>query len=155
MFNCTTLFSTLSPLPDPVPIRLGDGKIITSTHEGLVFIGNLTIQALYVPTFRVCLLSVSCLDLSGLCAAFANQICTIYQIQDCRPILTGHLENGIYVHKISLQSNAFTTIEAGITPADIWHRRLGHINYDYVKTLFPNKQQPRDPCKVCILSKQT
>ena len=157
MFNCATLFLTLSPLPHPVPIRLGDGKIVTSTHEGLVPIGSLTVQALYVPTFKVCLLSVSCLDLSGLHAAFANRICTIYQVHNCRPILTGHLENGIYVHKIRLgtsspQLNALTAIKT--TPADVWHRRLGHINYDYVKALFPNKQQPKDPCNVCILSKQ-
>ena len=155
MFNCTTLFSTLSPLPHPIPIRLGDGKIVTSTHEGFVPIGNLTVQALYVPTFRVCLLSVSCLDLSGLRAAFANRLCTIYQIQNHRPILTRHLENGIYVHKISLQSNAFAATESTGSGCDTWHRRLGHISYDYIKTLFSNKQQPSSPCNVCILSKQT
>ena len=32
MFNCTTLFLTLSTLPHPTPIRLGDGKIVTSTQ---------------------------------------------------------------------------------------------------------------------------
>lgn len=96
MLSCTTLFST-STLPHPVPIRLS-GKIVISTHGGPVqaHTGKFIVYALYVPTFRDCLLSVSCLDLSGLRAAFANRACTIYQIQNSSPILTGHLENGIY-----------------------------------------------------------
>ena len=142
MFNCATLFLTLSPLPHPVPFRLGDGEIVTSPHEGLVPIGNLIVQALYILAFRVCLLSVSCLDLSGLRAAFANQICTIYQVHNCRPILTGHLENGIYVLKIRLgtsspQLNAPTAIKTtSTTPADLYYQHTFPIWISLLSPLY-------------------
>ena len=44
----------------------------------------------------------------------------------------------------------------------LWHRRFGHMNYDYIRRiLFPGKgKQPlseshQHRCEVCILSKQT
>ena len=162
MFNSTTLFLTLSTLPHPMSIKLGDGKIITSTYGGPTRLTkDLTVYALYVPAFKVCLLSVSCLDLSGFHAVFSNKICTIYQNNKTTDILTGYLENGIYIHRINSQytasSKALTAITS--TPStpelvNLWHRRLGHINHDYVKILFPNEKQSTDPCNICILSKQ-
>ena len=47
-------------------------------------------------------------------------------------------------------------VESPTTSADLWHRRLGHINYNYIKTLFPNERpgQPANARHICILSKQ-
>ena len=96
MFSYTALFLTLSTLPKPVPIKLGDGKIIISTHGGPAQVPtsseNLTIYALYVPAFRVSFLSVSCFDISSLHAAFANRACTIHQIQNNNPFSLGALK---------------------------------------------------------------
>ena len=151
MFNCTALFLALSVLSQPIPIKLGDGKIIMSTLGGPTQLPttNLTFYALYVPAFKVSLLSVSCLDLSGLRATFENKICTIHRIHNNNPILTGYLDNGIYIHNTrvhsSLESSAFTAINTttgslASSSSDIWHRRLGYINYGYLKPLFPKEQ---------------
>ena len=167
-----------------MPIKLGDGKIITSTHGGPTQLTkDLTVYALYVPDFKVCLLSVSCLDLSGFHTVFSDKICTIYQNNNNTGILTGYLENGIYIHSLRINpqstasgralmatSNTLANPEpanpepanpepanpepANPEPANLWHRRLGHINHDYVKILFPNEKQSTDTCNTCILSKQ-
>ena len=144
-------------------------------------IGSLTIYAIYVPTFKFSLLSVSCLDISGHRTTFVNKTCTITSIADCRTILTAHLRNGLYLRKVDLTSESSdfiatvattlngstedltTTIATSLNESaeDLWHRRFGHMNYDYIRILFPGKRKQSLPeshrhrCKVCILSKQT
>lgn len=54
--------------------------------------------------------------------------------------------------KINTQSNIETV--ACTTSAGLWHPRLGHLVYDYVKALFPNERQKIDLCNICIHSKQ-
>ena len=64
------------------------------------------------------------------------------------------MENGIYI----LQENTSHTVTALLATepsTETWHRRLGHINYGYLKTILPETTflQIMKPCDICILSK--
>jgi hypothetical protein len=154
MFHERSSFLSLSLLSHPVSIKLGDGKTVIAKYGGFIMLGQLTVQALYVPAFKVSLISVSCLDTSGLCTTFEQSTCSITAGHNKELLFTGILRNGIYVLSTPSgtgppQGNAHISCTS-----DLWHRRLGHINFDYIKSLLPDKQisHPSDPCKVCILA---
>ena len=136
-------------------IKLGDGKTVICTQIGIVPLGCLILQALYVPTFKISLLSVSCFDKARLRTFFGpgNGKCQISQ--NSQNLLTGTINGGIYIldtHCYRQQSNlemAYYTASP-----DLWHQRLGHINYKYMKQLLPNISSPKDLCSTCILAKQ-
>ena len=96
MFNRKHAFLSLSNLPQAKPIKLGDGKTVTSLKVGPIKIENILIQALYVLTFRVSLLSVSRLGAAGYKTTFEQNICTTKN-EEQRTIFTGKMENGIYI----------------------------------------------------------
>ena len=93
MFNNQKNFLSLLKFRHPIPIRLGDGKIILSTQGGPVELQTITIQTLYVPSFRVSLLSVSKLGEKGLHKNFEQYTCTIKRNQ--QTLLSGIMEGGI------------------------------------------------------------
>jgi hypothetical protein len=162
MFNDRSVFLSLVLLPYPISIKLGDGKVIVSTHEGPVPLGNEIIQALYVADFRVSLLSVSQLDRSGLRTAFQNRTCTVSRGPESDPeiLFTGEIKNGIYVLDTTTAGTAAAAAahishNNSSNNGQLWHRRLGHINYDYLKALLPSISQPKELCDTCILAKHT
>ena len=152
MFNRKHVFLSLSNLPQTIPIKLGDGKTVASSKGGPIKIKNILIQALYVPTFRVSLLSVSRLGAAGYKTTFERNICTTKN-EDQRTIFTGKMENGIYILQEGHDSH--TALLAMEPSTEIWHRRLGHINHEYLKTILPETSfsQISKPCNICILSK--
>lgn len=176
MFNHISFFLSLLTLPRPVSVKLGDRKIVMSTQGGSVLIGSLIIYANYVPTIKFSLLSVSCLDTSGSCTVFVNKTCTITSRDDHCIILTAQLQNGLYLRKVNLCPNTSNRItptlnesptsatatatpnkpptQAADRPCDLWRRRLGHMNYDYISIHLPGKtkQLSHPSCKACILS---
>ena len=125
-------------------------------------IKNILLQALYVPAFRVSLLSVSCLGKTGFKTVFEYDLCTVKD-RNQQTILTGKTENGIYIlqpkkNHSSHHNTAGPGALLATGTAETWHRRLGRINYEYVKTILPNSTNiPTGtipaPCEVCILSK--
>ena len=94
MFNQRSDFLELQN-SRPKRIKLGDGKIVISNKIGKIKLGELMLVALYVPEFKVSLLSVSCLDKNnGLQTTFQQRKTTIRNKE--RILFTGTLENGIY-----------------------------------------------------------
>ena len=154
MFNRKHAFLSLSNLPQAIPIKLGDGKTVTSSKGGPIKIKDVLIQALYVPTFRVSLLSVSRLGAAGYKTTFEQNICTTKN-EDQRTIFTGKMENlnGIYILQESYDNH--TALLATEPSTETWHRRLGHINHEYLKSILSETtfSQISKPCNICILSK--
>ena len=94
MFNHKTAFSSLRQI-NPKYIKLGDGKIVICTQIGTVPLKPLILQALYVPEFRVSLLSVSCFDRAKIRTSFGNGKSIISQ--GSRSLFTGTINGGIYI----------------------------------------------------------
>ena len=126
MFNYKQAFLSLTNLPYAVHIKLGDGKIIKSTKGGMVKIRNILLQALYVPAFRVSLISVSCLGKTGFKTVFERDLCIVKDTRSQQAILSGKTENGIYILQLGNSHHSYTT---GALLAIHHLRRIGCTAY--------------------------
>ena len=155
MFNYKTAFSFLRQI-NPKYIKLGDGKIVICTQIGTVPLKPLILQALYVPEFRVSLLLVSCFNRAKIRTSFGNGKSIISQ--GSRSLFTRTINGGIYILDTgSIDTQAAlgytTTTGTDSSESSLWHQRLGHINYEYMKQLLPHISTPNDLCNTCILAK--
>lgn len=134
----------------------GDVRIITNTNERdyEICVENV----LCVPSLTTNLLSVSQLIKKGNSVKFTNNGCYIYN-QKHDLIATASLVNGVYKVNIAKQESLAATVVSGET----WHRRLGHINKDYLNqmknavngmALSENVDISKSSCEVCCEGKQ-
>ena len=77
MCNDRQAFRPNSLYPANHTIRLGDRTTVTATSKGTISLAGFTIEALFVPAFRVSLLSVSELDKLGWTSTFTNGSCSL------------------------------------------------------------------------------
>jgi hypothetical protein len=101
MCNRRSSFVKLKKLKMPIGIRLGDNSIVHATHHGVARItASFKAYALYTPTFKFSLLSISTLDANGFFSIFSLGICKIrtHDPTDTtgRTIIQGSHRNGIY-----------------------------------------------------------
>ena len=157
-------------------IRLGDKTTVEAIEQGLIPINNFRINALFVPRFRISLLSVSKLD-SELqwFTSFAQSKCTV-QDATGREILRTPCSRGLYKINLSqIASCIHTTGTEMLTPppashtrtktlpsSEIWHRRLAHPNQFVVKQVLAGRDleytttdenDDDQTCKICIVAK--
>jgi hypothetical protein len=59
-------------------IRMGDNHAIKATKHGIAHVGNYQLPSLFVPEFRISLLSIPQLDSLGWTSSTSNGICSIY-----------------------------------------------------------------------------
>ena len=76
MCNNQKNFIVFEKLPSLIDTTVSNGSIAVATYHAIACIGNSKANALYTPTFQVCLLSINQLDRSGATATFENGICT-------------------------------------------------------------------------------
>lgn len=77
-----------------VIVKLGDHSRVHVTQQGTIVINNFQLEALFLPQFRISLLSVSQLDRSAYHTSFADNLCTI--LKNGKPILTAPGVEGLY-----------------------------------------------------------
>lgn len=108
---------------------IGDIDLRVQTHEGAQAI---TVRdALHVPETSVNLLSVAQMVQKGLSVHFTPEISQICD-EEGRNLGTMSLEGGIY----KLDTVMERTFYAKAKPtAELWHRRLGHLNYQKIAKL--------------------
>lgn len=70
-------FQLASLRPATHTIRLGDCTVVSAAGKGVISVKGVTIEALFVPAFRVSLLSVSKLDKLGWTTTFSNGLCSV------------------------------------------------------------------------------
>jgi len=144
--NKRSWFLSLYKLTIPHQIRLRTYTTVSTSYRGMVNISGVIIDALYVPEFRVSLLSVSELDKLGYKLYFNNGLwslksqegfehpfaCLInglYEVTDRGPTGTGDPQSA----KASRNERAYY---AGASLERVyknwewnsWHCRLGHVN---------------------------
>lgn len=128
-------------------------------------------DVIYVPNLRSNLLSVTKLIKRGLKVSFANNEITIYQ-GNGKVITTGNkFEDQFVVNMMPVKSDEHVYNTTGASNnrfsddlASIWHRRLGHINKDYMRRLMKEKMVTGigsvsldiscDACQTCKLSRR-
>lgn len=131
----------------------GDGNLIFNDRK--VRIKNI----LHVPELKANLLSVFKIVSQGNTVVFNADGCTIYDndneiVAFCKP------ENGVYVLRANEQMCMMSkNTESALT----WHKRLGHLNYPYMKLLRDSKSVGVDfkdddseirACETCARGKQ-
>ena len=162
-------------LPSPINITLGNGSIVVATYHGIVYIGNSKINALYTPTFQVCLLSINQLDRSGATATFGNGICTI--LSPGQLTITGTRTGNLYIVDKPTTAYTSTAVPAAQAPGSkkrkrskakeqpstvtaksvsesrLWHRRLAHLNPAALRSVIDGFTHDGAMCDVCVQAK--
>jgi hypothetical protein len=76
-------------------IKLGDNSEISSNRAGTAYFNKIPLHALYVPEFRLSLISVSQLDKDGCkCIFFEGKVTVTNHTH--RPLFIAYEEKGIY-----------------------------------------------------------
>lgn len=106
----------------------GDVKITTTAGD---IDYDITVEDVYcVPSLATNLLSVSQLIRKGNKVSFSDSSCSIYN-KNNELVATALLENGVYKVNLQNQEHLAASVVSGVT----WHRRLGHINKDYLNQM--------------------
>jgi hypothetical protein len=122
-----------------ISVRLGDKTRIKVTQQGIALIHTIELCALFVPEFRLSLLSVSQLDKSEFNTQFANSICIIRR--DDQVLLEAPINNNLYKFNIIIPEALITTrsmtrhasntiMEPQSSILDIPSARIGHSNFE-------------------------
>jgi transposase InsO family protein len=97
-----------------MPIRLGDDNSVLARKEGPITLqGSLNLHALFVPDFRISLLSVPQFDKQGWTTTFSHERCLITNTNG-KVLISATLRNGLYL----VDSFALITTRSGrhLTP---------------------------------------
>lgn len=166
-------FSSLKPYQTEIfvannakVLSKGIGTVRIMTSSGFKVIR----EVLYVPDLSTNLISVSALTGMGLQVNFLDKICNITGANG-NQLLTGKLVNGLY--KLSCDPSYYANfpvhshfcnltlhdVKTDLNQVDLWHRRLGHLNFDYMKKLLScsdiNVAIGSNPvCTTCVEAKQ-
>lgn len=143
---------------------IGDVRIKTSNGFKLIR------DVLYVPDLSANLISVSALTSIGLKVNFFEKTCQIIGAGG-KLLLSGNQGNGLYklvcdpsfYANFPIQSEfcclTLHDVKSNLTEADLWHRRLGHLNFEYMKKLFKKSDfkvniGDNPICTICVQAKQ-
>nr|GEX86161.1 putative RNA-directed DNA polymerase [Tanacetum cinerariifolium] len=119
-------------------VRFGNDQFAPILGYGDLVQGNVTINKVYyVKGLNHNLFSVGQFCDAYLEVAFRKSTCFVRDLQG-NDLLTGN--HGYYLYTISLQESTSLTplclmAKASPTQAWLWHRRLSHLNFDYINLL--------------------
>ncbi|GJS72394.1 retrovirus-related pol polyprotein from transposon TNT 1-94 [Tanacetum coccineum] len=146
-------------------VHFGNDQFAPILGYGDLSQGNVTIRRVYyVEGLNHNLFSVGQLCDADLEVAFRKSTCYVRDLQG-NDLLTGNRGSDLYT--ISLQETTSTTpiyfmAKASPTQAWLWHRRLSHLNFDYINLLskkdvvtgLPKLKYVKDQlCSSCEMSK--
>ena len=166
MTSLSSLFKSYSPCPGNQKIRIADGRFSPIAGKGQINISN-TIElqsVLHVPNLACNLLSVSKLSKDSKCRViFFDSYCEFQDLSSRKMIGSAKMVNGLYYFDES--SNNGKGPSCGLSSSIIsvrdqimlWHLRLGHPSFPYLKYLYPELFKSVDcfsfQCETCYLSK--
>ncbi|GJT68736.1 retrovirus-related pol polyprotein from transposon TNT 1-94 [Tanacetum coccineum] len=146
-------------------ICFGNDQFAPILGYGDLVQGNITINRVYyVEGLNYNLFSVGQFCDADLEVAFRKSTCFVRDLQG-NDLLTGNRGSNLYT--ISLQETTSSTLiclmaKASLTQAWLWHRRLSHLNFDYINLLskkdvvigLPKLKYVKDQlCSYCEVSK--
>ena len=171
----------MEDLPQVVKIRLGNQSSALATKGGQVTLYGLILKALYIPEFRLSLVSLGQLDQAGLKTVFVSGVCQIWKTGkygEDTVVLQARYTDGLYVITqpvhlpgagVSEESrNTGTTMVSTLDghqhledAESLLHKRLAHLNHQAVHHVLTSGSYThtadgshKPQCSTCILSKQ-
>lgn len=165
MTGCASIFSSYKPSPGNLKIKIADGSLATVAGTGIINISPQIslIDALHVPKLSCNLLSVSKITKDLNCTAqFSHSICKFQDMTSGMTIGSAKEHNGLYYFEEGISNNKQAlTVGCEFLSLSreqqimLWHSRLGHPNFQYLKQLFPTLFRNKDvfQCDVCQIAK--
>ena len=139
-------FSDLIDIPPHSwPISGIGGKILHAIGVGTIkmtsFVNGSSVEGelknvLYVPDLGVTLISVACLSINGYSVSFCKE--HAYIQRESTIIMTATRSGeGLYKVMATVSRHATIALTADTGPAtlNVWHKRLGHVNYQTVRRM--------------------
>lgn len=167
MTSSSSLFSNYSRCYKNESVRIADGSFPPIVGKGKIEISNqITLESvLHVPKLACNLLSVSKLSKDSNCrVVFLDFHCEFQDQNSGRMIGSAKMVNGLYYfdsnpfgNKIAQGYNGSVSSISTRKKIILWHLRLGHPSFPYLKYLFPKMFKNLDcyslHCESCYLSK--
>src|ERR1051325_10690701 len=166
MTNCSHLFSSYFPCSGSEKVRIADGSYSSIAGKGSIKISEqITLQSvLHVPKFACNLLFVHKLSKDTNCSIIFRSSTCVFQDQNSGKMIGIAREmNGLYYFDETPLGNAmvFGLNSASLPPVSdqvmLWHKRLGHPSFPYLKYLFPKFAKEINSsqfhCEACHLAK--
>ena len=141
----------------------GQGKVVLKMTSGKKLTLN---DVLHVPEIRKNLVSGSLLSKKGFKLVFVSD--NFILTKNGLYVGKGYMSNGLFkmnvmtvvppIKNINKKSTSFAYM---LESSNVWHGRLGHVNYDTLRKLInmeclPNfKIDPNHKCEICVESKLT
>lgn len=169
MTGCLSVFCTYVPCGSPTTVFLADGSLTQVAGIGNIRLSPfLTLfAAFYVPALKCNLISVTKLTRDSKCVAkFMPSSCQFQDLLSGKTIGNAKVHDGLYYFKAdpgesglqSMSSNVSLSVSSG-QDVMLWHRRLGHPSFTYLKKLFPslfdNQNFTSLNCEMCQFAKHT
>ena len=142
MVNDKKFFDKFIPLKNKIYLADGSYVVTEGVGSGRIKIYNelndsqscYLENVLYIPKLDGNLLSIIKMVQKGICVEFKNNKCTISK--NNKEIGVGYVHGNIYTLKTNIEK-LYKTIEKG--DIKLWHRRLGHRNFDDLELIRRNK----------------
>ncbi|KAL0326872.1 UNVERIFIED_CONTAM: Retrovirus-related Pol polyprotein from transposon TNT 1-94 [Sesamum angustifolium] len=148
-------------------VKLGDNHIVKVEGKGLVAINTkkgtrIINDVMYIPNLRTNLFSVGQMMEKGYALHFGGDSCTIYDNKDKTLKIAEVRMKEHRCFPIHLQYMDRTAMKAQEDQSWLWHRRLGHFNFQGLKILhqkkmmtdLPQIQAVEGACEACLQGKQ-
>ncbi|KAL0375032.1 UNVERIFIED_CONTAM: hypothetical protein Sradi_3418900 [Sesamum radiatum] len=148
-------------------VKLGDNHIVKVEGKGSVAINTrkgtgIINDVMYIPNLRTNLFSVGQMMEKGYTLQFGGDSCTIYDNKDKTLIIAKVRMKEHRCFPIQLQYLGGTAMKAQEDQSWLWHRRLGHFNFQGLKILhqkkmmtdLPQIQAVEGACEACLQGKQ-
>ena len=169
MTNDKSILENFVEYQQPKDIYLGDSTIIHALGEGKVRLPTVNSshdvvldlhKVLFVPKLTKNLLSVPAMALMGAEIRFDKDKCLI--LKDSKEFVIGHLLSD-KLYTVNTIEYAQVSKTNSAQSLEVWHCRLGHLNYTYVNQLVKKEMvdglkceietQPQKECEACVLGK--
>ena len=179
--NDDRLFNEYTVLKEPIEVKLGDGRELKATKIGKIITEfevferkcEITLfNVFYVKDMKQNLISYSKVTMKNKIVSYGN-IAKIYN-QNNELIATARKENNLY-YMTSFMNNYYSNgnkeinfsiakneSEEKMSLKEKWHRKLGHVNFNYLDVMCKNKLLNGVPekleseymkCAICIENK--
>ncbi|KAK4382732.1 Retrovirus-related Pol polyprotein from transposon TNT 1-94 [Sesamum angolense] len=148
-------------------VKLGDNHIVKVEGKGSVAINTrkgtrIINDVMYIPNLRTNLFSVGQMMEKGYTLHFGGDSCTIYDNKDKTLKIAEVRMKEHRCFPIHLQYMGRTAMKAQEDQSWLWHRRLGHFNFQGLKILhqkkmmtdLPQIQAVEGACEACLQGKQ-
>lgn len=144
-------------------IRLGDGRLVEAKGREIVSAPTLSgtklnLEVLFVPDIHYNLLSVGQLLDKNYSVRLKNKYCEIFDANGSK-LLAARMDNRSF--NVDLKYGEIEAMVSIASESCLWHKRLGHVNFDALKLLERKKMVEglpivitiNDVCSACQLGK--